>query len=380
MSLRHFSTERRAEREIVEIYRRHRGCAHPMPYGWGVNTPRTPLHLAALIVAALPDADIDRIEMGEAATQAGDTERARARDTRGRWWEVEAPLTPAASLSIESQRDVLINLGAEHRAGRLLANVPHVTGFATIRGGGRAMVYPRLPGLPIDESDLTDRPELVTSLARCLASLHALRTSVVTSTGLPDYSAEDCLKRLHSDIDEAAQSGALSKRLFDRWEEFLDNASLWRFTPTVVHGSIDADAILAHEGTVTALTGFSAIHVGDPAQDFAWLAATLAPDQLDNLYTVYAGAKRVDTLAGLPERASFLSEIALVKWLLHGLRRHDEDVVADAKQLLADLDSSLDEAEAHREHELETKPEGAPKEPTQDDVATVKVDLGADER
>ena len=53
----------------------------------------------------------------------------------------------------------------------------------------------------------------------------------------------------------------------------------------------------------------------------------------------------------LLERAELLSELAVVRWLVHGLHSDDSEIVDEARAMLADLSASIGEAPSAKRHE-----------------------------
>ena len=126
----------------------------------------------------------------------------------------------------------------------------------------------------------------------------------------------------------------------------MEEEPLWRFTPVPVHGDLHEDNLLLERGRVVGVTGWTDLHVGDPAGDVAWLAAATDPDLADRVLDAYA-ARRADAGAAddgdahLMRRAALLAEFALAQWLTRGLDRHDEGMVAEAEAMLAELEGDV---------------------------------------
>ena len=102
--------------------------------------------------------------------------------------------------------------------------------------------------------------------------------------------------------------------------------------------------MLVEGDTVVAITGFTSSYVGDPAVDLAWLLASAPEDAVESILEAYAYG-RVEGGSGLlVERAQLLSEVALGRWLMHGLRHNDPVVTAEAEEMLADLAAAVIDA------------------------------------
>ena len=105
----------------------------------------------------------------------------------------------------------------------------------------------------------------------------------------------------------------------------------------VVHGDLDAENVLTAGGAVVAMRGLSQAHVGDPAEDMAWIYATVPVDCLDSIEGAYDLARSEGVDKHLRDRAELVSELSLARWLLHGVRADRDKIVQDAVDMLADL-------------------------------------------
>ena len=263
-----------------------------------------------------------------------------------RRWVVRAPSTLAAGAALEAECAFLSGLVDFVDAGTLPFEVPRPAGFAPLPDGGRAVVYPELPGHPLRVERLVPGPGIGASLGRAIAALHELPIALVDRSGLPTYSAEEYRQRRLSEVDEAAQTGKVPATLLRRWERSLEDVSLWRFRPTVTHTSLSAETLLIRAGQVSAITDFFEVQVGDPADDLSWLLATAPQDSVESIVEAYQ-LRRTELIdPHLVERALLASELALARWLLHGVRNNRDDVVSDAVGMLRDLDRAATEVGA----------------------------------
>lgn len=305
--------------------------------------PRSPLALAALSTLAVPGLDVHHVQ-GSLAPDGFDA--AVAIDAERRRWVVRAPSTLAAGAALEAECAFLSGLVDFVDAGTLPFEVPRPAGFAPLPDGGRAVVYPELPGHPLRVERLVPGPGIGASLGRAIAALHELPVALVESSGLPAYSAEEYRQRRLSEVDEAAQTGKVPATLLRRWERSLEDVSLWRFRPTVTHTSLSAETLLIRAGQVSAITDFFEVQVGDPADDLSWLLVTAPPDSVESIVEAYQ-LRRTELIdPHLVDRALLASELALARWLLHGVRNDRDDVVSDAVGMLRDLDRAATEVGA----------------------------------
>ena len=302
--------------------------------------PRSPLTLAALATAAVPGLDVRSVRPSEAT---GDDDVAIVTDGDGQEWVVRAPRTLAAGAALEAETALLDSLRHYVTTGVLSFTVPDVLGYALLPEGGRAVVHHRYGGVPLDLDTLRPGPGLAADLGRVLAAVHELPQSVVENAGLPVYTAAEYRDRRLAEVDEAAKTGRVPARLLRRWEAALEDVSLWKYQPVVVHGDLGAGQVLVARGRVVAVTDWAEARVADPADDLAWLLVAAPPDAVDSIMEAYQLRRTELHDTRLVDRALLVGELALARWLLHGVRRGLDDVVADAEAMLADLDEATRE-------------------------------------
>lgn len=296
---------------------------------------RSPLTLAALAAAALPHLDI--VATRAPAHDGADFAVTGLLDSTGGRWVIRCPQHAAAGAALEAEVELLERLAPAVDGGALPFDVPRPAGYADLPEGGRAVVYPELRGSPVDLAALVPGPHLAAMLGRAIAAIHELPPALVEAAGLPVYDADAYRQRRLAEVDEAARTGQVPRALLERWERALEDVGLWRFRATPVHGDLAADHVLAADGRVLAVLDWSEARVGDPADDLAWLFASAPEPALDSVLEAYALARTERGDRHLPARATLASELALARWLLHGVRTGDEEVVADARRMLADL-------------------------------------------
>jgi aminoglycoside phosphotransferase (APT) family kinase protein len=129
--------------------------------------------------------------------------------------------------------------------------------------------------------------------------------------------------------------------LLTRWEQAVEEVGAWRFVPCCVHGDLAGDNVLAEGETITGVMEWSETRVGDPADDLAWLAIGATEPIFDDAVTAYTAARRDPADPALNRRARLSGELAIARWLLHGVSNDDRTIVDDAVGMLADLDASI---------------------------------------
>lgn len=309
---------------------------------------RNPLVLAALASVAVsglvpvaararPSGGGGSIQAGGDAEGAAELDVAEVEDDLGRRWVIRAPRTPAAAALLEQEWRFLGTL-----TGRLPFSVPLVAGNVALPEGGRAGVHRALEGAPIVPSSLRPGPGLAAALGRALAAVHDLPTRLAEDAELPVYGATEYRRRRLAEVDRAAGTGHVPPGLLARWERALEEAGAWRFTPCVVHGDLAAENVLVNHGKIGAVVEWGQVRVADPADDLAWLVAEAPEAATESVLEAYAHTRQDAPDRDLVRRARLSGELAVARWLLHGVTAGDEDVVRDAVAMLTELEASVD--------------------------------------
>ena len=296
----------------------------------------TPLKLAALATVAVPGLQVT----GLRADSYSDEVRSVANivDASGNRWTVTCSNETIAGPAAEAEAAILQRLATTHDVNRIPFDVPRIKGTTRTRDGNRVYVHQDLGGRPLEDSDLADDPLLPASLGRALAALHNLPERVYTDVSVPSHSAIECRAGLLSMLDEAPARAAAPVNLRIRWQGALDDLSLWRFPPAPIHGDLQGNAVYVSRGSVVGIAGFTSACVGDPAVDIAWVQAVASDAFLERFREAYSHEREATDLH-LFTRAQLMSELALVRWLLHGAHTDDHSVVEEARAMLADLSS-----------------------------------------
>lgn len=305
------------------------------------SVPRSPLALAALASVAVPGLDV--YDVLRSPNSDTDFDVVVVKDSTGKRWIVKAPTRAAAGAALEAERGLLVALGRAHEAGRIEFDVPRPMGSAVLSGedGGRAVVYTEVAGTPLTLASVEPGPGLAASIGRTLAAIHELPTSLVEDQGLPVYEASEYRDRRMAELDTGVETGLVPPRLADRWERQIENVAWWRFEPTVTHGDLGEHQILVREGVVAGVVDWMDARVADPADDLAWLAAAAPDDVFEAIIEAYNLRRREVRDPHLIDRARLASELALLRWLMFGVRTDNAHVVADGQAMLRDLEAML---------------------------------------
>lgn len=311
-------------------------------YRGSVMRAKTPLELAALATAAVPGLRV----VGLRPPQFSDEVMSVTGivDVSGNKWTVVCPHDTVGGLDLDAESGVLSRLAKAKDAKRIPFDVPRIHGTALTPEGDRVIVHQDLGGAMMEAEDFNDPHLLPASLGKALASLHNLPDAVYTGIHLPAYTTQECRDRLLALLDEAAAQILIPANLWNRWEAALDEVSLWRFAPAPIHGDLQGNSVIVESGTVRALTGFTSAHLGDPAQDIAWVLAQASDAFLERFKEAYSLERSRSDLQ-LFIRAQLLSELAIVRWLVHGLHAEDRSIIADAREMLSELSRDLGDAD-----------------------------------
>lgn len=294
---------------------------------------RPPLTLAALATAAVPGLEVRGARTHTRRSHGGyDSVELRAAD--GRHLVIRAPRSQSAETE-QSADLVAIRALTPGIRSLLPFRVPAFVGQAPI-DGTRAVVTEFLPGAVLTADELTEHASLAWSVGTAIAAIHTLPGGFVADAGLPRESAEEAHDSVVELIGRAADTDRLPAAILRRWEQATDDATLWRFRPTVVNGSLTADSILVDGDAVTAIVGWGGLAVGDPARDLHWLLTSRGAEAEAALEAYTRGRAGVAD-AHLPQRALLYGELELARWLLHGVERRDAAIIDDAVSLLDGL-------------------------------------------
>ncbi len=202
----------------------------------------------------------------------------------------------------------------------------------------------RFAGTRLNLAALEPGPGLAASLGRSIAQIHELRSGNRRGRGTAHVQPEAYRQRRLAELDAAAQTGRVPPALAGRWEERLEDVAWWRFEPTPIHASLGEHQVVVADGAVAGIVGWAEARVADPADDLAWLLASATPEAADSVIEAYSVGRRELRDPHLVDRARLAAELALARWLMHGIRTEQPEVVDDAVDMLADLEALLTEA------------------------------------
>ncbi|MEE2568259.1 macrolide 2'-phosphotransferase [Pseudarthrobacter sp. J64] len=301
---------------------------------------RKPIELAAVATAAVPG--LTPTAVSAAPDDAADFDSALLLDSEGKRWKVRSPRHPEASARLETEFLVLRAFAPAIRA-ELPFLMPTVAGKVRL-GALSTFVYSHLNGTTRTVEDLTSgKGALAREVGSTLAAIHDLPQSLVNNADLPSYTPNEFRQRRLNELDQAATTGKIPGVLLLRWEHALEDVSLWRFNPSVVHGDLHEDNLLIDNDRVTAVTGWTDLRIGDPADDFAWLVASNEQDFIETVLNSYTYARRDVPDPHLLRRAALSAEFALAQYLVKAVASGDPAMIAEAEDMLKTLADDITE-------------------------------------
>lgn len=308
----------------------------------------SPLALVAHAHAAFPKFQV--VGLTEPSDSNGGMLRQGVIDEQGERWVIVAPLSASVGAELEAQTTLLKFLHLSFERGFIPFDVPVPVAQSKPGAPVPLFIYQEVSGQPVSYEDLAASSSLPGSLGRSLAALHNLPAEIIERTGLPQYSAADCREQLRAALTEAARAWPLPENLYTRWANALDDDSLFNFTTVPVHGNLEVDSFLCARGAVTTMTDFSAAALGDPAADVAALYTSEDETVAEEFTHAYLRGRKDSADIHLLTRAQLYSELALMRWLLHGIALEDAQIIADAKDLLQELGQQLGDEPLLPEH------------------------------
>lgn len=300
------------------------------------------MELAAIASAAVPG--LAPTGVAGAPDDTADFDSALLVDDSGKQWRVRSPKHVEASMRLETEVKALRAFTPAVKA-ELPFLIPHIAGSVR-QGNISTFVYSHLEGTTRSLDVLTSAGSgMADELGKTIAAIHQLPQLLVEQADLPSYGANEFRQRKLNELDQAATTGRIPAVLLRRWEHALEDVALWRFSPSVVHGDLHEDHLLISAGRVAAVTGWTDLRIGDPADDFAWLAAALDHSFVDRVYAAYAAASEVPVDPHIARRASLAAEFALAQWLVRGISLEDPSMVLEAEEMLATLQADVEATE-----------------------------------
>ena len=248
---------------------------------------------------------------------------------------LKSPKTVSASTKI----------GTEVRALRVLKpvtlpfQISALLGESSAKAERKAYLFDYVAGREVNLDSLKPEDPLVAAIALAIAKIHSIPTSVVSDAGLPEYQPAQSVRERVAEFDRAMDTGKIHRDLLERWQVALLDINLFRYQPTVVHGSLRSQYLLTNGSEITGITDWSNLSINDPAVDLSTLYGQASPEVSAAITLAYEGYLRADK--NLRQRANLYFELSLASFLLVSTESGDEADIASAEQMLANLLADL---------------------------------------
>jgi len=328
---------------------------------------RSPLILAALAKAAVPHLNFHEVKaLTTNSNGAFDTGLLTA--TSGEHYIIRVANNQTAGAEQEVELRALKVLGKVDQL-RLPFKITNLVGETKDEKGSRAMVFEFLYGNPTDISNVPADSALSNSIAKAISAIHSLNSSLVENEHLASFDSAEIMKSRVAELDRFATTGKVPAVLLSRWEQALEDTSLFRFKPTVVHGGLNSETMLNLDDEVTGILSWSTLRVSDPAEDFAWIIGAGIHELSESIIDVYRQS-HFNTDDSLRLRATLYSEFEFARWLMFGIGKNDASIIDEAALMLDGLAEDVNSGAIGR---LVAKPRY--EQPAPVDTATRPIEL-----
>ena len=237
---------------------------------------------------------------------------------------------------LKSPLDSLANtdLGTEVRALQVLKNVSLPFGISSYLGKTspkairNALAFEYVPGSAADLTRLRLDDGLVSSIGQAISAIHSIPTSLVSDAGLPEYEPAERVRILVAEFDRAMDTGKVHPDLLERWQTALFDVNLFKYRPTVVHGFLKSDFLLADGDQIVGVIEWGRLSVDDPAIDLSFFYNEASDETAEALVLAYEGSTKADR--NIRQRAQLHYELSYATFLLEAMAGGDETEIEDA--------------------------------------------------
>ncbi|MFM1956815.1 MAG: hypothetical protein RLZ41_214 [Actinomycetota bacterium] len=295
---------------------------------------RSPLILAALAKAAVPHLNFTEVK-GLSTGSNGAFETALLTATTGEHYVIRVVTSQAAGAEQEVELRALKALSKVDRM-RLPFKITNLIGETKDDKGARALVFEFIYGNQTDISTVGADTSLSGNIARAIAAIHNLDAALIENAHLASFEPAEIVRGRVAELDRFAATGKVPSVLLSRWEQALEDTSLFRFKPTVIHGGLNGETFLTLDDEVSGVLGWSTLRVSDPAEDFAWILGAGIHELSESIIDAYRQShNHVDDALRL--RATLYSEFEFARWLMFGIGKKNPEIIEEAVLMLDGL-------------------------------------------
>ena len=295
---------------------------------------RSPLILAALAKAAVPQLNFTEVK-GLTTGTNGAFETALLTATTGEHYIIRVATSQSAGAEQEVELRALKALGKVDRM-RLPFKVTNLVGETKDEKGARALVFEFIYGNQTDITSVGADTQLSSNIAKAIAAIHNLDIALIENAHLAAFEPAEIVRGRVAELDRFAATGKVPAVLLSRWEQALEDTSLFRFKPTVIHGGLNGETCLTLDNEVSGILSWSTLRISDPAEDFAWILGAGIHELSESIIDVYRQShNHVDDSLRL--RATLYSEFEFARWLMFGVGKKNQEIIDEAVLMLEGL-------------------------------------------
>jgi macrolide phosphotransferase len=255
-------------------------------------------------------------------------------EENGKKWVLRIPRRPDAFERAEHEKKIL-----EFIKTRISVQVPEWQIFHP-----KLIAYPMLNDQPALTFDATTHevawhmdsksPLFVESFAKTLVELHRISPQEASEAGLTVCSPSDIRQNVKEELETVRKTIGLSKDLENRYEKWINDATLWPKFTVFGHGDLYAGHLLVDSNTrVTGIIDWTEAKVNDPSIDFTGHLTVFNEESLKTLIKHYennGGRVWPELIAQTIERAAF----SPVRYGIFAITSGSDTHLAAAKALL----------------------------------------------
>ncbi|WP_423189318.1 macrolide 2'-phosphotransferase [Alkalibacterium sp. f15] len=217
-----------------------------------------------------------------------------AKDTEGQDWVCRVPRRKDVFDKIKKEKEIL-DFISQHQS---TFEVP-MWKVAT----EDIIVYKKLQGVPavktnletqeqawVFDSELVPEAYLI-SLGKVLAALHALPLNKAIEASIPVQEAEDVRQTMKTRMHKIKESYDIHPLLWERWQSWVNNDSLWPKQSGLTHGDLfPGHTLVDLDYRVTGIIDWTEAASTDTSVDFTAIYLLFGEDALNKLLQSYQSA------------------------------------------------------------------------------------------